>query len=89
MLDLVLKRAPFGIGPVTLTSATQAPSAGFTSALNLICVIWVSAVTCGYGRTSQATERVLVVVEYVTPDPLLQVVQSYPAIEIEGAVGVE
>ena len=63
VVERVLKRAPFGIGPVTLTSAAQAPSAGFTSALKRICVICVSAVVKGNTRTSQATERVLVVVE--------------------------
>ena len=64
------------MGPVTFTSAAHAPSEGFTSALNLICVICVSAVICGYGLTSQAIDNVFVVVEYVTPEPLLHVVQS-------------
>ena len=35
VVSLTLNLAPFGIGPVTLTSACQAPSDGFTSALNL------------------------------------------------------
>ena len=89
VVSRTLNLVPFGIGPVTLMSATQAPSAGFTSALNLTCVICVSAVVSGNTRTSQAIERVLVVVEYVMPEPLLQVVQSYPATDTEGALGVE
>ena len=39
VVSRTLNRAPFGISPVTLTSADHAPSVGFTSALNLICVI--------------------------------------------------
>ena len=35
-VSLTLNLVPFGIGPVTLISADQAPSVGFTSALNLI-----------------------------------------------------
>ena len=35
VVSLTLNLAPFGIGPVTLTSACHAPSVGFTSALNL------------------------------------------------------
>ena len=61
--SLTLNLVPFGIGPVTLMSADQALSDGFTSALNLIWVICVSAVVKGNTRTSQAIDRVLVVVE--------------------------
>ena len=35
VVSLTLNLAPFGIGPVTLTSACHAPFVGFTSALNL------------------------------------------------------
>ena len=76
VVSRTLNLAPFGIGPVTFTSADQAPSAGFTSALKRICVICVSAVVSGNTLTSQAIDRVLVVVEYVIPEPLLHVVQS-------------